>query len=151
MSQDTPEVTAARIEAERARARLMDSAHDLQSRLSPRTLAQNAWEGAKVKGADMAETAVDAVRERPVAVGGVAAAIALFLARKPLKSLAGKLMGSDSTEGDVTVSASEITNMETANGYTTSELFVADPVRQPKRERAERAHRAGAAEGAGRL
>ena len=90
MSKDTPE-TAARIEAERARARLMETARELQERLSPAVLAQNAWEGAKSKGADLAEDAVDAVRRRPAIAGGVAAAIALFLAREPLIDMAGRV------------------------------------------------------------
>lgn len=88
---ETPDVTAARIEVGRARAQLMDTAHDLQARLSPKVLARGAWEGAKGKGADLAEDAVDAVRRRPLAAGGVVAAIALFLAREPLKDLAGRL------------------------------------------------------------
>ena len=46
---ETPDIAAARIEAERARARLMGSAHELQERLSPRTLARDAWQGAKAK------------------------------------------------------------------------------------------------------
>ena len=91
MSKDTPEVAAARIEAERARARLMDTARELQERLSPGNLAQNAWQGAKSKGADLAEDAVDAVRRRPAIASGVVAAIALFLAREPLMDMAGKL------------------------------------------------------------
>ncbi|HZB69371.1 MAG TPA: DUF3618 domain-containing protein [Sphingomicrobium sp.] len=91
MTKDTPEVAAARIEAERARARLMETARELQERLSPATLAQNAWEGAKSKGADLAEDAVDAVRRRPAIASGVVAAIALFLAREPLIDMAGKL------------------------------------------------------------
>ncbi len=91
MSKDTPETAAARIEAERARARLMDTARELQERLSPAVLAQNAWEGAKSKGADLAEDAVDAVRRRPAIAGGVAAAIALFLAREPLIDMAGRV------------------------------------------------------------
>ena len=91
MSKDTPEIAAARINAERARARMMSSAHELQERLSPRVLAQNAWEGAKMKGADLAEDAVDAVRKRPAAAGSVAAALILFLARHPLMDLAGKV------------------------------------------------------------
>jgi ElaB/YqjD/DUF883 family membrane-anchored ribosome-binding protein len=90
---DSPEIAAARIEAERRRARLMASAHELQDRLSPRTLARDAWQGAKAKGADMAEDAVDAVRSRPVTATGVVAAITLFLAREPLFDLAGKLVG----------------------------------------------------------
>lgn len=91
MSKDTPEIAAARINAERARARMMTSAHQLQERLSPRVLAQNAWEGAKLKGADLAEDAVDAVKRRPAAAGSVAAAFVLFLARHPLMNLAGKM------------------------------------------------------------
>ena len=90
---DTPQIAAARVEAERARARLMETARELQERLSPGTLAHNAWEGAKSKGADLAEEAVDAVRRRPAIAGGVVAAIALFLAREPLMDMAGKLAG----------------------------------------------------------
>lgn len=85
---------AARIEVERARARLMGSAHELQDRLSPRTLARDAWEGAKGKGADLAEDAVDAVRARPLAAGGAVAALTLFLAREPLGNLARRMFGS---------------------------------------------------------
>ena len=89
---DGPQIEAARIEVERSRARLMSTAHELQERLSPKTLARDAWEGAKVKGADVVEDAVDAVRARPLAATGVVAAIAMFLAREPLMDLAGKLV-----------------------------------------------------------
>ena len=82
---DTPKVAAARIEVERTRAELIDSARDLQARLQPKVLANEAWEKAKMKGADLAEDAVDAVAKRPVAVGGVVAALTMFLAREPLK------------------------------------------------------------------
>jgi len=88
---DSPQVAAARIEAERSRARMMAAAQELQERLSPKTLARDAWQGAKEKGADLAEDAVDAVRARPVAVSSAIAAIALFIAREPLMDLAGKL------------------------------------------------------------
>ena len=98
MKPDAPQVAAARIEAERTRARLMDTAHRLQARISPGALASSAWQGAKEKGADMAETAVDAVRKRPIAATGVIAAITLFLAREPLFELAEKL--SDSVKGE---------------------------------------------------
>ena len=93
MTGDSPQVAAARIEAERARARLMDTARELQERLSPATLAKDAWAGAKSKGADWAEDAVDAVRRRPAIASGVVAAIALFFAREPLIDMAGKLAG----------------------------------------------------------
>lgn len=91
MKGDTPEVAAARFEAERARSQLMGTAHRLQARISPGTLAQNAWEGAKDKGASIAENAVDAVRSRPLAATEIVTAITLFLAREPLMDLAGKV------------------------------------------------------------
>ena len=84
-------VTAARIEVERRRGALLDTVHVLQARLAPRTLAADAWEKAKVKGADLAEDAVDAVKARPVAVGGVAAVLAMFLAREPIRDAAVKI------------------------------------------------------------
>ena len=89
---DDRSVEAARIEAEAAQGRLIARLHELQQRVAPRTLARDAWEGAKSKGADLAEDAVDAVRARPVAATGIVAAIALFLAREPLMDLAGRLM-----------------------------------------------------------
>ena len=91
---DTPEIAAARIQAERFRANMIATAHELQDRLSPKTLARGAWQGAKEKGADLAEDAVDVVRARPVAATGIVAAITLFLAREPLMDLAGKLADS---------------------------------------------------------
>lgn len=88
---ESANVTAARLRAENARAQLMESAQQLQARLSPKTLAHQAWEGAKVKGADLAEDAVDAVKARPYAAGGIVAALALFLAREPIMDLAGRI------------------------------------------------------------
>ena len=90
---DSPEIIAARLDVERSRARLMGTAQELQDRLSPKTLAKGAWQGAKEKGADMAEDAVDAVRARPIAATGVVAAITMFLAREPLWELATKIVG----------------------------------------------------------
>jgi hypothetical protein len=82
---DPPKVAAARIQVERARAALLETAKELQQRLQPKTLASEAWQKAKNKGADLAEDAVDAVKSRPVAVGGVVAALTMFLAREPIK------------------------------------------------------------------
>lgn len=86
-----PRVEAARIAVERSRAQLLDTARELQNRLQPGKLTRDAWQSAKEKGADLAEDAVDAVRKRPYAAGGVVAAIALFIAREPVKELFGKL------------------------------------------------------------
>ena len=88
---DTPQIAAARIEVERARGRLIGTAQELQERMSPKVLARNTWQGAKEKGADLAEDAVDVVRARPLATGGVVAALTMFLAREPLMDLAGSL------------------------------------------------------------
>ena len=83
---ETPKIAAARIEVARTRGALLETARELQARLQPKTLANEAWEMAKDKGADLAEGAVDAVAKRPLAVGGAVAAIAMFLAREPLKA-----------------------------------------------------------------
>ena len=88
---EPPKVTAARIEVVRRRGEMLDTVHLLQARLAPRTLAADAWEKAKGKGADLAEDAVDAVKARPVAVGGVVAAIAMFLAREPIQDAGMKI------------------------------------------------------------
>ena len=80
-----PRIATAEANVASTRAALIDTARELQQRLQPKTLAREAWESAKVKGADMAEEAVDAVKRRPVATGGIIAAIAMFLAREPLK------------------------------------------------------------------
>jgi ElaB/YqjD/DUF883 family membrane-anchored ribosome-binding protein len=90
---DTPEIATARAEVDRRRARVMATAHELQERLSPRTLAKGAWQGAKEKGADLAEDAVDAVKARPLTATGVVAAITMFLAREPLIDLATRMVG----------------------------------------------------------
>jgi len=89
---DSPEILAARAEVDRRRARVMLSAHELQERLSPKVLAKDAWQGAKEKGAGLAEDAVDAVRARPLTATGVVAAITMFLAREPLIDLAGRMV-----------------------------------------------------------
>ena len=87
----SPRIVAARIEVARARAALVETARGLQLRLEPKTLANEAWEKAKNKGADLAEEAVEAVKSRPVAVGGVIAALTMFLAREPIKDAAVKI------------------------------------------------------------
>lgn len=89
---ETAQIAAARAEVAFNRERVMDAAHELQERLSPKVLAKGAWQGAKEKGADFAEDAVDAVRARPLTTTGVIAAVTMFLAREPLIDLAGRLV-----------------------------------------------------------
>ena len=84
-----------------AREALIDTARELQQRLQPKTLVREAWESAKIRSADIAEDAVDAVKRRPVATGGIIAAIAMFLAREPIKDRVSRIydaMTSDDEE-----------------------------------------------------
>lgn len=82
---DRHKVAAAEIEVERTRAALMETVNELLERFQPHNLVEDLWEQTKMKGADLAEDAVDAVKKRPVAVGGAVAALTMFLAREPLK------------------------------------------------------------------
>ena len=92
------EITRARTEAELARQRLSHTLGELQTRLKPGTLANNAWEGVKDKSGELADDAVQAVKSRPVAVSAVLAAVTLFLARAPIKSAVSSLFSSDDEE-----------------------------------------------------
>lgn len=93
-------VTAARITVAQRRGELIDTAQILQARLAPRTLVADAWGKAKDKGADLAEEAVDAVKARPAVAGGVAAALAMFLAREPIKQAASKIYEAITSKSD---------------------------------------------------
>jgi hypothetical protein len=97
-----PELVAARVQAEAARARLMDTVAELQQRLRPGTIAGQAWEGVKEKTGDMAGDAVEAVKARPIIVSTALAAFTLFLARSPIKSAVSRLFSSDEDEDLIT-------------------------------------------------
>ena len=100
-------IRAARAEVEARKAEMIDTVRELQQRLQPATLASGAWEAAKNKGANLAEDAVDAVRSRPVAVGGVAAALGLFLARAPIRDVARRFYDSMTSARDEPPRATE--------------------------------------------
>jgi hypothetical protein len=108
-------VEAARIEVDRSRAQMLDTAKLLQRRLEPGKLTRDAWQSAKEKGADLAEEAVDAVRRRPYAAGGVIAAIALFIAREPIKGLIGRITDG-MTSDDAETKQTKPTKRRTRNG-----------------------------------
>jgi ElaB/YqjD/DUF883 family membrane-anchored ribosome-binding protein len=79
-------IERAKAEAELARNRLSSTLGALQYRLRPGNLASDAWTGVKGKSGEMADDALQAVKDRPVAASGILAAIALFLARDPIRS-----------------------------------------------------------------
>ena len=92
------EIEQAKREAVGARARLEATLAALQQRLKPGNLAEEAWDGVKDKGADLADGALQAVKSRPKAVSLVLGAFAIFLARQPLKRAVTRLISGDGDE-----------------------------------------------------
>lgn len=78
-------ILAAESEVERTRAQLVETVGDFAEMLEPRRILNEMWDGAKAKSADLAEDAVDAVKNRPVAATGAIAALTMFLAREPMR------------------------------------------------------------------
>ena len=105
-----PELTRAKQEAEVARRQLLATVGELQERLNPAKIANNAWEGVKDRSGEIADDAVQAVRARPVAVSAALGAFTLFLARAPIRSGIARLFAKKPDEDLVT------TRLENANG-----------------------------------
>lgn len=78
MTQTGSALTLAQAEARsrHARQRLIDTVHQVQDKLNPRTLAQ-----------DAVENGLATVRARPEATAAAAAVALLFIVRKPLAGL----------------------------------------------------------------
>lgn len=92
------EIAKAKYEAVRARRRFEETLAAVQQRLKPGNLAEEAWDGVKDKSADLADGALQAVKSRPKAVSLVLGAFAIFLARRPLKRAAQRLISGDEDE-----------------------------------------------------
>ena len=80
MSTD-PQLLVAEAEAQAARTRLFSTLGEVQDRLRPSTLAQDAMDTATQGVATAARKGAEAVRARPVLAGAVVAGVGLFLAR----------------------------------------------------------------------
>jgi hypothetical protein len=91
-------IEQAKRDAVAARGRLDSALGALQHRLQPANLAGEAWDGVKDKSADLADGALAAVRKRPAAVSMAIGAVALFLAREPLKRAVTRLVSGDEAE-----------------------------------------------------
>jgi ElaB/YqjD/DUF883 family membrane-anchored ribosome-binding protein len=124
------ELVAAKAQAEAARARLMDTVGELQHRLSPATIAGNAWDGVKEKTTDVAEGAVEAVKARPVAVSAGLAAFTLFLARSPIRSTLSRLF-SQSPDEDLVITRLA----DTDGGYDITAPVTKPPARKGAKKR----------------
>ncbi|KQS04659.1 hypothetical protein ASG11_10680 [Sphingomonas sp. Leaf357] len=70
-----------------ARARLANTLSLLQSRLSPKALAQEAASNLIAKGQEIASDGVDAAKRHPFRIAGALAAAGVVLARRPLSRL----------------------------------------------------------------
>jgi hypothetical protein len=106
----TVEIERAQYEVEIAKKRFSSTVGALQYRLKPATLANQAWSEVRGKGSEVADEAlhsvngvadgaVRAVKERPIAASGAAAALLIFLARAPLWRAAKGLFGKGEDEG----------------------------------------------------
>lgn len=74
----------ARARSQSARQRLLGTLGDMQGRLNPVTLAQDAVENVAGR---LVRDSVQAVRARPKAIAAAAGLAVLFMARKPLAKL----------------------------------------------------------------
>lgn len=93
-------VEQAKRNAVMARRRLDSTLVAVQQRLRPGNLAGEAWDGVKDKSADLADGALSAVRKRPAAVSAAVGALALFLAREPLKRAVTRLFSDGAADED---------------------------------------------------
>lgn len=91
-------IARARGEADVAKARLMATLDEVKFRLAPAKLAGDAVQKAKDKSIVVADDTVTAVKDRPLMAAGVAAAAAMFIARKPLAAAVGRWLGGGSDQ-----------------------------------------------------
>lgn len=102
---DTQKLEQAAADVERAKKRFASTMGALQYRLKPGTLMTNAWDGVRDKSGEVADSTMQAVKDRPLTVSGVLAAILIFLARDPLRRLLASLLGRGDPEREDTIQA----------------------------------------------
>lgn len=76
-----PQLIAAEAQVQAARSRLFSTLGEVQERLKPSNLAQNAVETAVLGVASTARKGAEAVRSRPFAVAAIAGTVGLVFAR----------------------------------------------------------------------
>ena len=106
-----PDVEQAKRNAVMARRRLDSTLVAVQQRLRPGHLAGEAWDGVKDKSADLAGGAMQAVKKRPAIASAVVGALALFIAREPLKRAVTRLVAGEDEADDGRV----VTRIDTDN------------------------------------
>ena len=112
MSGEYNDLERAKDEAEKARKRLIETFGMIRHRLSPGVLASEAWGGVRGKtseawgevrdkSGELADDAFQAIKERPKTATMVLAALTIFLARDPLRSVASRLFSKDADGEDL--------------------------------------------------
>jgi ElaB/YqjD/DUF883 family membrane-anchored ribosome-binding protein len=91
---DDPQLLAAEAQVQAARARLFSTLGEVQERLKPANLAQDAVDTAAQGIASTARKGAEAVRSRPFAAAAIAGTVGLVLARGWIADL---LRGRDET------------------------------------------------------
>ncbi|HEY0446408.1 MAG TPA: DUF3618 domain-containing protein [Allosphingosinicella sp.] len=104
-NQEARQLEQAAADVERAKKRLASTMGALQYRLKPATLMNNAWEGVRDRGGEVADTTLQAVKGRPVTVSGILAALLIFLARDPLRRLVSSLFSRRGADEEGTIQA----------------------------------------------
>lgn len=98
MTRDEIALARARRQSEASRARLTETLVELQNRLKPKALIEDALEEIREKTDELAEQAIDTVRRRPFTAAAVALAVLAWLFRAPILSAIGDLLGMGETE-----------------------------------------------------
>ena len=112
MSGEYNDLERAKDEAEKARKRLIETFGMIRHRLSPGVLASEAWGGVRGKtseawgevrdkSGELADDAFQAIKERPKTATMVLAALTIFLARDPLRSVASRIFAKDADDEDL--------------------------------------------------
>ena len=116
------QVEQAKRNAVMARARLDSTLVAVQQRLRPGNLAGEAWDGVKDRSVDLDDGALTAVRKRPAAVSVAVGAVALFLAREPLKRTVKRLFSDEMEPDDGLI----VTRIETESPQFTASAPIVD-------------------------
>ena len=95
-----PVILAARARVVASKSQLDASVARAKARLSPRSLAADAVDSATDKAAQVAQSGMQIVKERPGATAAVIGAVGLVLAHTPLLGWAGSLFRRDDATAD---------------------------------------------------
>ena len=91
MSDSVKDIAAAQARATAAREDLVATLGEIQARLQPKTLIHEGLDKIKERGTQIADETMDAARAKPALAGTIAGAAVLFVARRPIARLLGRL------------------------------------------------------------